>query len=191
MGLQPAVFPSIVLSSVEKAVGQTKIARNRSVAEGPLIGVFVGARKTWGKRWPKERFLELINDLHLHGLKVIVFAGPEEKDLTAFYRQRLPSGVRLALEGDLRSFAALISNCQFFVSCDTGPMHMACALGVYTIAIFQKPNFHRWGPPPDLGTVVYNPERLLPRDVVSVCLQELARLGLYSAQEYSVTESAC
>jgi heptosyltransferase-3 len=189
MGLQPRVFPSVVLSSVEKAAGQTTIAGGTRF-EGPLLGVFIGARKAWGKRWPKECFLELINDLHAHGLRVIVFAGPEEKNLLEFYRDRVARDVRFGFERDLRTFAALLSNCRLFVTCDTGPMHLACALGVYTIAIFQKPNFHRWGPPSDLGRVLYNPEGVLPRDVVRVCVQDLVRLGFYSAPEHSLTEIA-
>jgi heptosyltransferase-3 len=176
MGLETDVLPSIVLSKSEKDAGRKKISAILENARGPVIGVFVGARKSWGKRWRKENFLELINDLDAHGLKVIVFAGPEEMDLVQFYSRGLRPAIPFVFEPNLRSFASMLYNCHCLITCDNGPMHLACALRVHTIAIFQKPNFQRWGPPPNLATVLYNSEGVMAGDVVRVCLRELDRL---------------
>ena len=54
-------------------------------------------------------------------------------------------------------------------------MHLACALGVRTIAIFQKINIERWGPPPNLCRILYQPGGVLPNEVLEVSLAELFR----------------
>jgi ADP-heptose:LPS heptosyltransferase len=171
------VFPSIVLSSAEKEEGKGKIEAVVGKGKGPIVGVFVGGRKDWGKRWPKEHFLELIASLRAVGVMVVVFAGPEEKDLFDFFGKTLDEDVPLMCESSVRIFVAMVSNCQLFVACDSGPMHLACAVGVRTIAIFQNPNFERWGPSPNLGRIVYQPGGASPREVLEVCLQELVHIS--------------
>jgi heptosyltransferase-3 len=173
VGLKGDILPSMVLSAEERDAGLKRIVGLTVKGQGPIVGVFVGARISRGKGWPKEYFLELIHDLHAHGLKVVVFLGPEEKSSIDFFRQSLKSDVALVYEPSLRVFAGMISACQLFVTCDSGPMHLACALRVRTVAIFQKPDFNRWGPPSNLGTVAYKPEGVSARDVLKVCLVEL------------------
>jgi ADP-heptose:LPS heptosyltransferase len=41
---------------------------------------------------------------------------------------------------------ALVAHCDLFISPDTGPMHVAVAFGVPTVAIFLEDNFKRYGP---------------------------------------------
>jgi heptosyltransferase-3 len=97
--------------------------------------------------------------------------------LIAFFTRNLPTDVPLVYDVTLRIFAAMVSNCRLFVACDSGPMHLACALGVRTVAIFQNPNFNRWGPPPELGRSLYQPERVSVHQVVSACLDELSHIN--------------
>ena len=174
------IFPSIILSFAEKEEGQRRIASLIGQDTCPIVGVFVGGRVSWGKRWPKEHFLALVIALHARGVKIIVFIGPEEKELIAFFTRNLPTGVPLVYDVALRTFAAMVSNCQLFVACDSGPMHLACALGVRTVAIFQNPNFKRWGPPPELGRSLYQPERVSVQQVISACLDELSLINASS-----------
>lgn len=180
MGLEGGkVFPSIVLSSAEKEEGRRRVMVVVGQGKGLVVGFFVGGRKEWGKRWSKEHFLQLITALRARGVKVIVFFGPEEKELIGFFRQGLERDVPLVCESSLRILAAMVSNCQLFVACDSGPMHLACALGVRTVAIFQNPNFERWGPPPSLGRIVYQPGGVSARKVLEVCFQELSHIAAF------------
>ncbi|HEV8341300.1 MAG TPA: glycosyltransferase family 9 protein [Candidatus Binatia bacterium] len=182
IGVKGDILPSVILSAQEKDAGWKRIAGLIVKGKGPIVGVFVGARIGRGKRWPKEYFLELIHDLNAHGLRVVVFLGPEEKNLIEFFRRCLKPDVALVYEPSLRIFAAMISRCQLFVACDSGPMHLACALGVRTVAIFQKPDSNRWGPPPNLGTIAYEPGGVSVKDVLRVCLAELSP-ALHSTYE--------
>jgi heptosyltransferase III len=164
--------PSILTES-EKVEGRRMIESILSKRPSPVVGVFVGGRRALGKNWPPENFRQLIASLYREGLKLVVFVGPEEKMLIETLKQGLPSDVPLVFEASLRTFSAMVLNCDLFITCDSGPMHLACALGVRTIAIFQKINIERWGPPPSLCRILYQPGGVLPDEVLEVTLAEL------------------
>lgn len=61
---------------------------------------------------------------------------------------------------------ALYKRCQAVVSVDTGSMHMACAVGVPTVALFFKDNHHYWGPLDNKkNPCLYNPDGISAEDV--------------------------
>ncbi|MGH7824242.1 MAG: glycosyltransferase family 9 protein [Candidatus Binatia bacterium] len=176
MGLSGSpLAPKMVLSASEREEALRKTA---SVFGGntPDVGVFLGGRVQKSKRWPKDNFVELIKDLRGRGIKVLIFVGPEEEDLRDYFRRALSGQVPVIYEKSLRLFAALVSTCKLFVACDSGPMHLACALGVRTVAIFQKRNFNHWGPPSSLARIVHSAGVVQPRRVLRACLLELWRL---------------
>ena len=167
--------PLLVLSKPEQEAGRDKL---HSLINGAscrtIVGVFVGGRKSWAKRWPVRNFCELITALRSRGLSVVVFIGPEERDLIGSLRATLDANIPIVFEPAVKKFAALISNCSLFVTCDSGPMHLAYALGVPTVAIFLHPNFERWAPPADLVKVVYEPAGCTPEEFVRICTEILA-----------------
>lgn len=165
LGLESELlFPKLVLSAEEKAMGrkriETLVAGNALVAleapaEAKIVGVFVGGRKSRGKRWEKEHFLELVTRLLADGVRPIIFVGPEERELLPYFTAALSRRAAVVCEADARAFAGLVANCDLFVACDSGPVHLACALGIRTVAIFFKNNFNQWGPPAELARIVY------------------------------------
>jgi len=174
MGLEsPTVYPTLILSSGEIAAAGRRLQALITGDAGPVLGVFVGGRKARGKRWAKENFLELARRLRAEGMQPIVFIGPEESDLLGYFSEALGASVPVILEPDVRAFAALVANCKFFIGCDSGPVHLACALRVRTIAIFLQANFDHWGPPPELGRVVFHPHGVPVDLVVDACRDEL------------------
>jgi heptosyltransferase-3 len=192
MGLETQeILPSLILSPSEKEQGKKRVETLPGPRKDPVVGVFVGGRKILGKRWPLENFLKVTRALFRAGVKVIVFVGPEEKKLIRSfnYKQALEPAIPLVFEPSVRTFAAMVSNCQLFITCDSGPMHLACAVGVRTIAIFQKPNFEHWRPPSNLCRVVYEPGGTLPEDVVKISLAELSCRPGYPNRLQSEAES--
>lgn len=168
------IYPKVILSSDEVQRGRERIAALVEGDDGRQpVGVFVGAKTRTGKRWQKDNFLKLVEALKLRGVAVVVFAGPEEKDIIEYFRQTLPADIKLVCERDLRTFAAMVAQCRLFVTCDSGPMHLACSLGVRTIAIFQNHDFHRWGPPDELCRVIHEPQGVSVEAVESACDIEL------------------
>src|SRR6266576_3719169 len=165
-------LPFLVLSHGEKEDGRKKINDLIAADRAPVVGVFVGGRKSWGKRWPIDNFCELIRTLQRRGINVVTFVGPEETRLVGFLKKALGTQP-LVYESSSRNFAAMVSHCDLFVTCDSGPMHLASALGTRTVAIFRNNNFDHWAPPQTLARVVYQPDGCSTAAVLSVCLAEL------------------
>jgi ADP-heptose:LPS heptosyltransferase len=180
MGLKAgSCLPSLVLSPIEREQGRRGVAVMSKRDRQPVVGIFVGGRKARGKRWPKQNFLELAGELRGLGANVIIFVGPEERELIAYFRQVLRYRIPVCFDPDPRSFASLVAGCDLFVACDSGPVHLACALRVRTVAIFLKNNLKRWGPPASLARIVYRDAGVTAKNVLDACLFELS----YNAPE--------
>jgi heptosyltransferase-2 len=90
------------------------------------------------KRWPLERYAALVPSLVSHlGLRVLLVGSPSERELCeAVAGSGCAGATSLAGETTLGESAALIALARLFVGNDSGPTHMAMALGVPTVAIF-------------------------------------------------------
>lgn len=113
-----------------------------------LIGLSPGAVFGPAKRWPPERFAA-IGDWAVErwGAKIVLLGGPGEQGICALlaeHMKRAPFNV--CGRTTLRQAMALIKRCRFFVTNDSGLMHVAAALDVPTIAIFGSTNHVATGP---------------------------------------------
>lgn len=124
-----------VLMRLQLAVGSTVL---------PFVGVFVGGHLK--KRWPSARWIELVCSLAHSGASVIVFLGPEELPFESEYRRQVPPSVRILPPQPLRIFAALWGAAHVVVTPDSGPMHLAAALGVPAIVLLQRDDSRRFAP---------------------------------------------
>jgi len=177
LGLQSeAVPPALILSDAEKLEGRRRLGA-AGLPEGPILGIFTGGRASRAKRWPAENFIELAAALKDRGMKVALFVGPEEQELMPFFSQRFGGAVPVLFEPSVRGFAAMVAACALFVTCDSGPMHLACAVRTRTVAIFQKPDHRHWGPPPELARIVYRAGGATVAEVIEASLDEWARLA--------------
>jgi len=101
----------------------------------PLLGLSPGAN--WAtKRWPVERFAGLARRALGRGIQVAVQGSASEADLGRAIAQLAPGAVDLCGKLDLRGLGGFIARCAAFAANDSGPMHMARALGVPTLALF-------------------------------------------------------
>ena len=101
----------------------------------PLLGLSPGAN--WEtKRWPAERFAGLARRALLRGMEVAVQGSASEASLGQLIASSAPGAVDLCGKLDLRGLGGFISRCAAFVANDSGPMHMARALGVPTLSFF-------------------------------------------------------
>jgi len=93
------------------------------------------------RRWPKERFIELGSRLAVNfNARVCVFGGPEEGDLAREVASLLPGRRGIALDRlNIPELAAAIARCAVFVTNDTGPMHIAVAVGAPVVALMNRP----------------------------------------------------
>lgn len=152
--------PYITISETERKWAKDHISSCFSDRTTPLIGINPGAAYGSAKRWLPERFAELIIKIftEING-RVIIFGGESETEISneiiieinrlkiklkiEKYRSNL-----LIMSGktDLRELSSLISECDAFITNDSGPMHMASALLVPVIAIFGSTSPVRTGP---------------------------------------------
>lgn len=111
----------------------------------PVVGLFPGSNAP-ARRWEPDRFREVARRLAGRGVGVVVFGGPGETDLTA----RVSRGLEGVFDGggrtDLPGLAAALSLCKLFVTNDTGPMHLAGAVGTPTVTIWGSSSPHEVRP---------------------------------------------
>lgn len=178
------IYPRLILSPEEKTEGDATIKGLIHGSRAACVGVFVGGRKRKGKGWPMEKFRELIEGLHRSGAGVVVFFGPEEQKQMGSFGRLLGKDIPLVFEPSARKFAAMVSTCAVFITCDSGPMHLACALGVPTIAMFQNASAKKWGPPAELARVIGQD---VPADeALKLSLAELSRRPVAGGSSSSV-----
>jgi ADP-heptose:LPS heptosyltransferase len=98
------------------------------------------------KLWPAERYGELAARLATRGIPALVSWGPGEEELG--HRVVAASGdvARLAPPASLLELAALGRLCRAVVAADTGPLHLACAVGAPAVALFGPTDPERNGP---------------------------------------------
>ena len=146
LGIPPATRAlKVVLTDAERAAAAARWHEWGLDSGGPAIGIIIGARGR--KQWPPEQLLELIRRLLLRsGLAVVLFGGPEEREEAIRLRRDLAGTVTVAPQLGVRDFATLLSRCAVVVTGDTGPMHLAAAVGTPTVAVFHTTNAACYAP---------------------------------------------
>jgi heptosyltransferase-1 len=111
----------------------------------------------WGaKRWPAERYGEVARELATLGLRTILNYGPGEQEL-AQAAQSASGGIAESMNCTITELIALTRRARLFVGGDTGPLHLAAALGVPVVAIFGPTDPARNGPYATRSIVLRNP----------------------------------
>ncbi|HEU4928475.1 MAG TPA: glycosyltransferase family 9 protein, partial [Candidatus Krumholzibacteria bacterium] len=132
--------PSLSITPAEQAAADALLSR---ASRRPLVGVHPGGK--WSvKRWPSEKFVELVNRLRNElGAEVVVFTGPDEHHATEPVRT---TGARILDVMPIRTLAAVISRLDAMVACDGGVMHVSAAVGTPTVGIFGSSEPAVWFP---------------------------------------------
>jgi lipopolysaccharide heptosyltransferase II len=105
------------------------------------------------KRWPVERFAALVAPLRERfGLESVVAGGPGDAALAAPIEQA--GGINLAGKTTLRQLVALLERAALVVANDSGPMHIAAALGRPLVTPFGPTSPVRTGPYRRMDSVI-------------------------------------
>lgn len=118
---------------------------------GPLLGFHSGKGLPLGpERWPVEHFARMARELQEElDARLILTGGPSEVEIVAKVAEGLKPGyLNLAGRTDLRTLAGVAKACQIFVCPDSGPMHLAAAVGTPVVGIYAlDEDFpQRWAP---------------------------------------------
>lgn len=98
------------------------------------------------KTWAPERFVQAMERLAADATIVWLW-GPGEEELARSCRERMRGPSLLAPATGWQELGALLRRCALLVSNDSGPKHVAVALGVPTVTIFGPTNPATWHPP--------------------------------------------
>lgn len=113
---------------------------------GGAHAVLINPGAGWGaKCWPVERYAAVAAGLLQRGFRVVVNAGPGEEMLAEFIA-RETRGQALPLTCSLDQLISLTRRVQLAIAGDTGPLHLACALGCPVVGIFGPTDPSRNGP---------------------------------------------
>jgi ADP-heptose:LPS heptosyltransferase len=114
------------------------------VGDGPYVVVHPGAAVP-ARAWPAENARELVRLLVSRGNAVVVTGGPGERDVTAHVAGGI--GVDLGGRTDLPTLAGVLRGAAVVVAGNTGPAHLAAAVGTPVVSLFSPvvPAI-RWAP---------------------------------------------
>jgi len=134
-------------------------------ARRKVIGVSPGAAYGTAKQWLPERFAEAAARVaSQRGCTIALFGSKGERALCEQVAAKLNGyGVtNYAGETTLAQFITKAAECELFLTNDSGPMHIASALGVPTVAVFGATDDAATGPTGPLARVVREPVECSP-----------------------------
>jgi len=148
----------------------------------PFVAVHPGAG-SGAKKWPAERFADVARALvRERGLAAIFITGPAEADAPREFKG-LASDIPAAVVTNpgVDTLAALISLASVYLGNDSGPTHLAAALGVPVIALFGPTDPSVWRPLGNNVRVLQSPSDCSPCDRQTrtqcgrnICMEEIA-----------------
>ena len=126
---------------------------------GPVVGVSPGAAFGGAKRWLPERFAEAaLQVARERNAAIAIFGSKEELAICETVQQRIAAAGHLCMNfagaTSLAEFIELAAACEIYLTNDSGPMHVAAALGVPTVAVFGATDPKATGPSGPLSRVV-------------------------------------
>jgi heptosyltransferase-2 len=146
--------PAIRLGSAGMAAEEGR-KRFRELGWTDVTGVSPGAAYGGAKRWFPERFADAAERI---GWPVAMFGSPDERELcetiARMLRDRRVPVHNFAGETTLREYIDLAAACRVYLTNDSGPMHIASALGVPTVAVFGATDHVATGPTGPLARVI-------------------------------------
>ena len=130
------------ISGEDEKKSEKLLTENRISKNDILVGIHLGASKS-DKTWPVSSFAALADMITEElGAKILLFGSPSEADLGIEFDMLVKSRpVNFIGKTDIGELSALLKRCSLLISNDTGPLHLATAVGTKVIDIFTA-NVH-------------------------------------------------
>lgn len=189
-------LPVLYVSAVEERTVKARFSQVFPPQEGCLIGINPGSIYGSAKRWLPERFAAvgslLIQEMKtLHAadrmVRCVILGGPGEEGLGRYIADRI-QGETVVLSGQtsIRELMVVMKHCSLLLTNDTGPMHMAQALGVPVLAVFGPTDPETTGPRGTSHEVVRTPVRCSPCMLRSCPIDHRCMTGVSVEQVWKV-----
>lgn len=156
--------------AVDELAHAGEILKEHGLAS-PLIAIHPGSGGR-DKCWPLTSYFELAHRLATRGAGVMAVCGPVERDVV----DELPAHLPCLVPRDLRSLAALLHAADLFIGNDSGPGHIAAAVGTPTLTLFGPTDVETWAPRHPLARFLKAPGGRLPELPVESVLNAALKL---------------
>lgn len=146
LGASPVAVEPRIRVSQQECEEAARFIEAENLGGRTLVGVHPGASSE-SQHWPEEYYAELIDAVTADGGRAaIVFGGPGDGERL----KRIGAAIRgtppVFVQGGLRRFCALVRCCRVLVCNNSGPLHVAAALGVATVSFMGPTVKQRWHP---------------------------------------------
>ena len=138
--LQYAQLAMTNIDNYTNDIGTLKLYIKPQEFTKPTLGINAGATYGSAKRWYPERFAQVASEFS-DNFDIIIFGGPGEVEMAKEIEDNLVSlktnnFLNLAGKTNIEELCSHIAGCSLFITNDSGPMHVAAAYQVPTVAIF-------------------------------------------------------
>jgi lipopolysaccharide heptosyltransferase II len=133
----PGALPRVPLVTAEERAAARQTLAEAGLAGGPLVGLHPSGGRAV-KQWPVDRWLEVARRLQAEaGAHIVLTGSGADRELTRRIAADLSGPVAdFAGRLDLLRTLAVIASLDLYLSPDTGPMHMAAAVGTPSVSVF-------------------------------------------------------
>jgi ADP-heptose:LPS heptosyltransferase len=166
---------SLVVPRPVAEAGRTRLMSAGWDGRSPLLILHPGAGSA-GKRWPVEGFVGVIAALRAgRRVTILMIEGPADRDAVSALQSRLDRQVLRGLT--LPELAGALSHATAYLGNDSGPSHLAAAVGTAAVILFTAAN-QAWRPwSAAAWPITVTTTRLVPGDVARVRDRLAASMG--------------
>ncbi len=147
-GPQEKVDLELPLGQEARSLARQQLQKEGIQFRDKVVGVNPGASFGSAKRWISDRYAQVLDRLmRKEGAEVIIFGSRQERSIAEDICRHMAARP-LVLSGKTRlsQLIAMIASCDLFITNDSGPMHLATALGIPTLALFGSTDEAATGP---------------------------------------------
>ncbi|HEY3105039.1 MAG TPA: glycosyltransferase family 9 protein [Pyrinomonadaceae bacterium] len=153
---EAARIPKINTRAHDDRTVDSMLKKAKAESGAPLVGLFPGAGHP-GRCWPTRKWAELADFLIRNdGVRPVVFVGPEERAVASEMRRLFPSSAVFLQKLSIGELAAAQARLAVFVSNDTGPVHIAAAVGTPIVVLIGRPTPHAYIPLADSKRLIFS-----------------------------------
>jgi len=143
-----------------------------------LVAIHPGSGSE-SKNWPIKKWIELVGRIReVEGLRVLITSGEADQEELRALRREFPGELWIEDALSLDQLAALLAQATLFLGHDSGPGHLAAAVGTPSILIFGKTDPLIWAPRGNHVTVLYVRDNLELLDLEEVWAAIVTKLPL-------------
>ena len=154
---EPKPKPEVFITPEAKSWAEEFLRKNDTRRDACLIGIHPGAGHP-ARIWPVENYVRLINELLTNSrCKVMVIGSNSDHSIREIKSKINKYQVIFVSDISVQRMAALFQRCVCVVAQDSGPMHVATAVGTRVVALFGPSDARRFGPYGE-GHIVVKPE---------------------------------